>query len=284
MLISIRNLCLYFNNGYSYLKILYDNPSINVKNPSHNNMVGIDPGLKNHVSIACDNGDSKSLLIRNSAINRINNYTSTIIDRINKELAPYYDKKTFNGMFKKLKIIKGKLIHKRDVILKNEMHKMTNRIIDYSKKNKVGTIVYGYNKGLKQKGKLGKENNRKFHGFPHYKLLTMLRYKCPSNGITLIEQEESYTSKLSCISDGVWNYIKGINDTNVSNGIRGVTFKGKKIRSLFKDKITKKVFHSDINGAYNILQKYMGKHVDKYWNQLCNPITIKNDFEFMKEL
>ena len=41
---------------------------------------------------------------------------------------------------------------------------------------------------------LGKVNNQKFVTIPHARLIDMISYKCQLEGISVILQEESYTS------------------------------------------------------------------------------------------
>lgn len=59
---------------------------------------------------------------------------------------------------------------------------------------------------------MGTENNQKFYNVPFYKFKKMLKYKCKLEGMTLIEQEENYTSQASynilkkyLTKKGVWN-------------------------------------------------------------------------------
>ena len=68
-----------------------------------------------------------------------------------------------------------------------------------------------------------------------------------------------------------------------SNGLRGLYKGGKRITSLFKEK-SGLVVHADINGAVNILQKYLKHHVVKYYEQICSPVIMKNDFAFLNFL
>ena len=62
-------------------------------------------------------------------------------------------------------------------------------------KRNVGTIVIGKNTYWKTKPKMSKKSNQEFVQIPHSTLVWMIRYKAEREGITVIEQEESYTSK-----------------------------------------------------------------------------------------
>ena len=63
--------------------------------------------------------------------------------------------------------------------------------------NNINTLILGYNKKWKQDIAMGKRNNQNFAGVPFCLFKEMLSYKCRLHGITLAEQEESYTSKCS---------------------------------------------------------------------------------------
>jgi IS605 OrfB family transposase len=273
---SIRACSLQLVNNECYLNVHYKQIERNFSELKGENILGIDPGMNNHLSIVDTNIESESLLIRSSSINRINHSTLKIIDRLNSKIDL---EKNYNR--KKSLIIKKKvLFNKRSVIINQELHKISKRIVEHCIKFNVSKVVMGFNKNQKNGLNLGKKNNRKFLLFPHEKLRNILSYLLPLYGITYIEQEESYTSKLSCINNEVWKYSYGKKKPTDSYGVRG--FKG--ITSLFKDKLSNIIFHSDINGAYNIIQKYLRCSIEIYIEKLCNPILIKNDFEYLNFL
>jgi len=76
----------------------------------------------------------------------------------------------------------------------------------------------------------------------------MLEYKAELVGITVLQQEESYTSKSNFLAlDPIPVY--GKTDAN------DVAFSGKRIkRGLYKTSVGQ-LINADINGAYNILRK-----------------------------
>ena len=76
----------------------------------------------------------------------------------------------------------------------------------------------------------------------------MLEYKAELVGITVIVQEESYTSKANFLAlDPIPVYGKA--------GTNDVAFSGKRIkRGLYKTSADK-LINSDVNAAYNILRK-----------------------------
>lgn len=90
---------------------------------------------------------------------------------------------------------------------------------------------------------LGKKTNQNFVSIPFYKFINMLRYKCKMSGIILAEQEESYTSKCDSLA---FEEIK-----------KHKSYKGNRThRGLFISSAGKAI-NADINGALNILRKFL---------------------------
>ena len=82
---------------------------------------------------------------------------------------------------------------------------------------------------------------------PFYKLRQKLQYQCELHGISYCPQEESYTSKASCLDD---DYIPVYGETVTT------PFSGKRIhRGLYRAS-DGSVLNADINGSVNILKKY----------------------------
>lgn len=93
----------------------------------------------------------------------------------------------------------------------------------------------------------------------------MLKYKCEAKGITVKIQEESYTSKCSFLDD--------------EEVCKHVFYLGKRVkRGLF---ISSKgiEINADINGAYNILVKAIGKFNYSPIQACGLPSTLKVGFK-----
>jgi len=67
--------------------------------------------------------------------------------------------------------------------------------------NNIRTVVIGYNPNWKQNSQIGKRNTQNFVTIPCYKLIQQLAYKAVERGITIIRQEESYSSKCSFLDN-----------------------------------------------------------------------------------
>ena len=122
------------------------------------------------------------------------------------------------------------------------MNKTARMIIDYCIVNGIGTLIAGYNVTFQRNSHMSKQNNQNFVNIPYGHLRDKLSYLCELNGITYIEQEESYTSK---------DDIPVYNNDNPKE----YHFSGNRMhRGLYKT-ATGKTFNADVNGALNIMRK-----------------------------
>ncbi len=101
----------------------------------------------------------------------------------------------------------------------------------------------GYNKKMSEEINLGKINNQNITQVPFYYFINFLKAKANSENINFYTQEESYTSKCSCLD------LEKIRKKD--------NYLGKRIkRGLFKSKKGYYI-NSDVNGAVNILRKHL---------------------------
>jgi len=108
---------------------------------------------------------------------------------------------------------------------------------------------------------LGKVNNQKFVTIPHARLIEMISYKCQLVGISVILQEESYTSASNFFHDDPLPVYGQITEKPV--------FSGKRIsRGLYRtDKGI--LVQSDVMGSYNILRKAFPNAFNCYGIERC---------------
>ena len=164
----------------------------------------------------------------------------------NKELSKLKSERPLKGKYQDYNYNKSKietLSLKRELKITDILHKASKYLANYCVSHKIGTIVFGRNKEWKDSIQLGKQTNQNFISIPFYKLLKMLEYKCKMIGINLVTQEESYTSKCDSLAfEEVKHHTK---------------YKGSRIkRGLFLSSLGKAI-NADINGALNILRKYL---------------------------
>ena len=134
-----------------------------------------------------------------------------------------------------------------DCFMKDMMHKVSTDIVRYCVEHGIGTVVMGVNRGWKQESDMGKVNNQNFTGIPHDRLKKMIMYKAAREGIRIIEQEESYTSKADITAmDPMPVYGREDGKAQFSGS--------RKKRGLYACSAGYTI-NADCNGAANILRK-----------------------------
>ena len=234
-------------NHYFSIEIGY-----HVKEPelkSNDNVLAIDIGVNNIASFVTTDGDK--CLINGRQLKYINhNYNKAVADAKSKL------KTTHNQNSSKYI---SQIVNKRNNRINDYLHKITTYIVNHAVSKNIGTIVVGYNKEWKQDTNLGKVNNQNFVNIPFYRLINLLEYKCRLKGIKFQTIIEAYTSKCSFVDD---EEIK-----------KHQSYSGRRIsRELFKTK-NGLIINADINGAYNILKKYMQKNAT--WNEKISQTLVK---------
>jgi putative transposase len=123
----------------------------------------------------------------------------------------------------------------------HDLHRASRWIIDHLVIAEIGTLVIGNNPGWKQSINLGKRNNQSFVQIPHARFIEMLTYKAELEGIRVIINEESHTSKTSFLDLEPIMHQDRYLGRRVHRGLF-ISAKGKRI-------------HADVNGSYNIIRK-----------------------------
>lgn len=224
--------------GIGYVaEIVYEKERIiptNPKNPTK--IVSIDWGVRNLVTMV-NNIGLQPIVVKGGIAKSINQF----YNKARAQVQSIYD--TRNGM--KFGSEMARLTNKRNRKIHDLFHKTSRMVIDYCQTNDIDTIVIGYNKDWKQNCRIGKRNTQNFVSIPFYKLLQQLEYKAEEQGIKVIKQEESHTSKCSFLDKESIEHHKKYMGRRISRG-------------LFKSK-NGTIINADVNGAYNILKKAIPK-------------------------
>lgn len=227
------------SGGYDIL-LVYKVKDPSVKAGSHS--AAVDFGVDNAMAVVTDTGDS--VIFKGEHIKSINQYFNKQkawrISVMSKGSAT-----TTRVWSKKLDQLSAYRIN----YIRDCFHKMSRRLMEWCRTHEVGYIVLGSNKFWKQETSMGKRSNQNFVSVPFEMLKTMIELKSNEYGITVIRQEESYTSKASFLDlDFIPVYSKEDPDTKYR-------FSGRRIhRGLYKSK-DGILMNADINGAANILRK-----------------------------
>lgn len=152
----------------------------------------------------------------------------------------------------------ARLSIKRNNRTKDILNKTARYIVNYCIANDIGMIVCGCNKEQKQGIKLGR-TNQDFVQIEFSRLRHQLANICARYGIRYIEQEESYTSKASCLDlDEIPVFDPDDESTH--------EFSGKRVKRGLYRFADGRVANADVNGAANILRKSKQKFD---FGQLC---------------
>ena len=81
--------------------------------------------------------------------------------------------------------------------MRDAVNKAPPLVLNHSLENKIGNVVFGWNKGRHQKINLGSRTNQIFVQIPTAPLKERISQLCERQGILFIETEESSTSKAS---------------------------------------------------------------------------------------
>ena len=226
------------SGGYDVLLVYLVKDQL-VKSGAHS--AAVDFGVDNTMAVVTDTGDS--IIFKGEYIKSINQY-------FNKETA-YRVSLMSKGSATTTRVWSKKLDRLsayRTNYIRDCFHKMSRLLMEWCKSHEIGYLVLGSNKFWKQETNMGKCSNQNFVSVPFEMLKTMIELKSNEYGITVIRQEESYTSKASFIDlDFIPVYSK--EDPNKYR------FSGRRIhRGLYKSK-DGTLMNADINGAANILRK-----------------------------
>ena len=244
---SVQFVRLVPRNHYIAIEIGYHVNEPELK--SNDNVLAIDIGVNNIASCVTTDGDK--LLVNGKPLKYINhNYNKAVADAKSK-LKLTHNQNSSHYIHQ--------ITNKRNNRINDYLHKITTYIVNHAVSKNIGTIVVGYNKEWKQDTNMGKTNNQNFVQIPFYRLINLLEYKCRLKGIRFQTITEEYTSKCSFIDN---EEIK-----------KHTSYSGKRItRELFKTK-NGLIINADINGAYNILKKYMQKNAT--WNEPLSQTLVK---------
>jgi len=240
----------------TYEKI-FENPIIDYDMDNYNSLsiedklkktISIDTGIKNLLTIYDPIG--KQHIIKGGTLLSINHFYNKKIDYLNSINKKLYNKSKYKRL--------DSLLEERERKIKGHFNQIINKIVNTYKDKEV--FIIGYNPNWKDKTNMGKKNNRNFYQIAYKQLIEKLeeKLKCINKKMVLVK--ESYTSKCDALALESIRY----HETYLGN---------RKKRGLFESS-TQKLINADLNGAINIMRKYVNLN---YINQtnICNPTVIK---------
>jgi putative transposase len=215
-----RNKCFYVEWVYQRKEQVY--------RLDQNKALGIDPGVKNWLTCVSNTGDS--FIIDGKKPNFWNR-------TLNREVAKHN-----RGFWSKKLAL---MTEKRNRRLKDYINKIARTIADYCVNSGIGTVVFGWNEGNKQKVNLGRRNNQNYYQLPTAKLKERLKVVLTEIGVNFVEVNEAYTSKASFLdNDSIPKYGEKPEDWKPS---------GKRIATKLYQTAKGWICNADAQAAANIL-------------------------------
>ena len=206
-------------------------------------VMSIDPGTDNIAAVA-NNFGADPFVIKGGLIKSVNQFYNKEMGRLSSCAMKC------NNRYRTRKM--SILTEKRNRRIKDEFHKISRKLADYARDNRVDVVVMGHNVFQKQEAGMGHISNQNFVQIPMLIFADMLRYKLAEYGIRFALTEESYTSKADFLAmDEIPVYKKGSKADYV--------FSGKRIKRGLYRHYDGTITNADINGAANILRKVFPK-------------------------
>ena len=231
---DLREIRILPRNQCFYAEFVYKMPDAQKPIVKKGNVLGIDPGINNWLT--CVSNVGTSFIIDGKHLKSLNqNY--------NRRISTLKESKTQGFWSKQL----AHITEKRNRQVRDGVNKAARKVIKHCLENQIGTLIFGWNKGVRQEINLGSKTNQKFVQIPTARLKDRIAQLCDYYEINFVETEESYTSKSSFL-DG---------DLLPTFGAKpeGWQPSGKRVnRGLYRTANGCKL-NADCNGAANIIRK-----------------------------
>jgi putative transposase len=216
-----------FKKGEWFAHIIYEitEPKINF----NNKVMAIDVGVIN-TAVTRDN-QGNSTIYKGGELLSVQRYYNKTIGKLQSTLTKQFPKRHSSKTLRKLN-------KKRNNQMTQIIHTISKKIVNEAKKNNVKTIVIGDITDIRKDKHWRKKSSQKLHSWSFSKLTQQIEYKAVLSGIRFVRVNEKYTSQ-TCSCCGT---------IRKNNRIK---------RGLYRCKICGRIQNADVNGATNILKKYL---------------------------
>jgi putative transposase len=244
---GIAKMCnIIYDRGKWMAHIIYEIPEVPIKqNPE---IMAVDLGIINLFGTADTMGNSAIYTGKQALASQ--HYFSKEIARVQSKTMKQHKKRNSKAI--------SNMHRKKSAQINQIIHTQTSRIIKDAIQKKVGLIVAGDIKNIRINANHGHINNQKLHSWAFAKSLNQLEYKAKLAGIRFDKISERDTSK-TCSKCGI---VKKSN---------------RKHRGLYRCKCGNQM-NADINGATNILKKYLQENnISRSIGSVAEPLIWRVD-------
>jgi len=145
---------------------------------------------------------------------------------------------------------------KQNKQINQSLHTYSKAIVNDCLNHHIRTLVVGDIKDIRKDKNFGSVGNQKLHSWSFSKFTQQLEYKCVRVGIRFVRVNEAYTSQ-TCSVCGI---VKKSN---------------RKHRGLYVCKSCGSILNADVNGASNILKKYLRDFLSKSIGVVAMPSVAR---------
>ncbi|WP_055076776.1 RNA-guided endonuclease TnpB family protein [Pseudanabaena sp. 'Roaring Creek'] len=231
---KVKEFTILSKNGSFYLECSYAMEKVQV-DVDPNQALSIDLGTSTNL-MACVDTLGNSFLVDSRQAKAMNQlYNKRVANHKQGKAKDYWDK-----------VLDG-ITRKRNHQMRDMVNKSARKVINHCLKHGIGTIVVGWNDGIKTESNMGKTNNQSFVQMPLARLKGRIEQLCLIYGIYFVQSEEANTSAAS--------YLDG--DSLPEHGQKPVGWKasGRRTKRGLYRTSDKSLINADLNGAANILRK-----------------------------
>jgi putative transposase len=224
-------------NGAFYLECSYAMEKVDAK-VDPDQALGIDLGTSRNL-MACVDTLGNSLLVDSLQAKAMSQlYNKRVANHKKGQALDYWDK-----------ILDG-ITRQRNHQMRDMVNKSARLVIDHCLKHGIGTVVIGWNEGIKDGCNMGKTNNQSFVQMPLARLKGRVEQLCLIHDIRFVQTEEANTSAAS--------YLDGDSLPEQGQKPDGWKASGKRMKRGLYRTSDQSLVNADLNGAANILRKIAG--------------------------
>ncbi|MGL5804317.1 MAG: RNA-guided endonuclease InsQ/TnpB family protein, partial [Xenococcaceae cyanobacterium] len=241
---QIKEVRILPRNNCFYAEFVYQSSTYNSDlNPQ--NALAIDPGLNNWLT--CVSNTGKSFILNGRKVKSENQWYNKKVAILKKgKLQGFWNEEL------------AAITEKRNRQMRDNINKAARFLINWCLKYQIGNIIFGWNQGNKDSINIGKKNNQEFVQITTARLKSRIAQLCKQYGIRFIENEESYSSKASFLSNDL---LPTFGENNKPEGWQPSGKRGKKIKGRLNNLgrggyiCPQGWVNSDCNGSANIMRK-----------------------------
>ena len=216
-----------FNKGKWFAHIVYEvaeqSPLLNDK------VMAVDLGIIN-TGATCDT-ECNTIIYSGKQVLAIQHYFNKEKAKLTSTLTKQYPKRHSS---RTLRILQKK----QNIQITQCLHTHSKAIVTDCLNKGIKTLVAGDITDIRKDKNFGHKNNQKLHSWSFSKFIKQLEYKCMKVGIRFVMVNEAYSSQ-TCSNCGT------------------VRKSNRKHRGLYVCKTCGYTINADVNGAVNILKKYL---------------------------